>query len=294
MTQPDQLFPDDAANANSFAAFAGRTQADYEADRYGNEQDRWGGGILSPLLMLLLNPQQAIQSLQAALDSVRVNLMNLIAGLDGRMLTVEATTAQLVAGTSTAVNSGGDNFNRPGPAIGSDWTDVEGTLLIKDSGYVQTNDRASGYFNRVSPATDKHGASVRLVNKFPGICRLIICADDAFTNYAAAEVYAGVLGNDYVRIVTGSGPNLVVSHYQANFPGFPFGSLQNGLILQMKYDPVANWYYILANGNVIIDWEDVDNLVTHGPTKRRCGILSCEDGTFAGFGITDFLNFDWT
>lgn len=292
MTQPDGLWPPTSSNFSSFSAFAAKTQADYEAERYGNEQDRWGGNILSPLLMLFLNPQQAIQSLQAALDSMRANLTAFISGLDGRMLTAEAKLEQLIEGTSTAVNSGGDNFNRAD--IGSDWTNVAGTLTIKDSAYVQTNDMAVGYFNKVSPATDKHGASVMLVNKFPGICRLIICADDAFTNYAAAEIYAGVLGNDYVRIVTGSGPNLVVSHYQANFPGFPFGSLQNGLILQMKYDPVINKYFILANGDLIIDWEDVDNLVTHGPTKRRCGILSCEDGTFAGFGITDYLNFDWT
>lgn len=48
MTQPDQLFPDGAVNKSSFAAFAAKTQEEWEDEQRGAEVDRWG--ILSFLV----------------------------------------------------------------------------------------------------------------------------------------------------------------------------------------------------------------------------------------------------
>lgn len=255
------------------------------------------GNDLLSLVLSLLNPMQWLQGLTAVVQSVQTNLSALLAGHDGRLLAVEAALAQLVAGTSTAINSGGDNFNRPGPAIGSDWTSVAGTLLIKDSAYVQTNALAAGYFNTISPATDKHGTSVRLVNKWPGMAKAFICSDTAMSNYAAVEVYADFWGSDYIRLSVGSSPGVTIAQKQANFQG-PWlnGTIQNGAIVQLKYDDAANTFYVLKDGVLLDDliWEDTGNLVTHGATKRRCGIVSCSDSAWSGFGITDYLNFDWT
>ncbi len=41
MTQPDGFFPEDAANYGSFAAYAAKTQQDYEDERYNTEVARW-------------------------------------------------------------------------------------------------------------------------------------------------------------------------------------------------------------------------------------------------------------
>ena len=42
MTQPDEYFPDDAANAGSLSAFASKTQSEWEAEQRGAEVARWG------------------------------------------------------------------------------------------------------------------------------------------------------------------------------------------------------------------------------------------------------------
>lgn len=47
MTQPDELLPEKATNYDSFAAYAAKTAEDYEDERAGAENDRWGGGILN-------------------------------------------------------------------------------------------------------------------------------------------------------------------------------------------------------------------------------------------------------
>lgn len=42
MTQPDEYFPEDAANYGSFSAWSQKTQEDYENERYDKENTRWG------------------------------------------------------------------------------------------------------------------------------------------------------------------------------------------------------------------------------------------------------------
>lgn len=107
MTQPDQLFPDIASNYGSFAAFAAKTQSEYEADIYGKTASPFQGileglfhdlptGMPLPLAILTVLARRLLQlpgkvwdSLEDLLDEVPIlggifeTVDKIIAALDG-------------------------------------------------------------------------------------------------------------------------------------------------------------------------------------------------------------------
>ncbi|MEZ0355500.1 hypothetical protein [Mycobacterium sp. SA01] len=109
MTQPDDLFPSTTANYDSLAAHAARTQADWEAEMYGNENDRWGnvntglrGGLdlnypLPVAIMRYIAQQLGLGGALATLDSVG-------AALNGFWSTLESSANTAGANATTAVN----------------------------------------------------------------------------------------------------------------------------------------------------------------------------------------------
>lgn len=248
-------------------------------------------GDLGALGYLLGFPVQTISALTSAVGQLQQQLQAGFARVDGR---IDAIQNSVVSG---ATNVGFDNFNRTS-GIGSGWTAFPGVSLIQifngpfSGGYVQTNSRSAGYFNAHEPTTDKHGVLIKVVNKNAGTCRALLSCDTAGSNYAAVEVGAGTVGDDYVRIVTGSSPTNVVAHDQRNVV------LNNDYVIDTRYDPASNEYIVMLNNNELFRWEDEDNIVTHGSTKRKCGILSNgNNANFFGFGIgfaiTDFTFYDW-
>lgn len=245
------------------------------------------GNDVTGVISALLNPLQLFNNALHFIEDIASQLGGQSGGLDARLSALEANAL----GAKGLVSA--DNFNRA--TIGSTWTNVVGTLAIRESAYVRTpSGRSAGYYNVDEPDTDKHGAAIKLVKQLAGDCRFFICSDAAMTNYAAVEIHCGIFGDDYLRLVTGSSPTLVVTHKQKNYGG---GKLNSNDVINLKYDDTINTFYVQRNG-VIVDgltWEDTDNIVTHGATQRKVGIVSnsLNQSAFPGFGITDFVYYDW-
>jgi hypothetical protein len=237
------------------------------------------------------NPMQLLQNLFGLVQSVATQLGGAAGGLDSRIAALEAAAL----GASGLVSA--DNFNRA--LIGANWTNVSGALAVQGNDFVRTAGLSAGYYNAGSPTTDKHGATVRLTSKLAGECRVFICSDTTMSNFAAVNIHTDIFGNDYMQLVTGSSPSVVVAHTQVNFSANLFAntSLQEGDVITIRYDDTANTFYVLRNNAIIpqLTWTDTTNIVTHGSTKRRVGIVSnaLDQWQFPGFGITDFVYYDW-
>jgi hypothetical protein len=245
----------------------------------GNDVTAIIRGLVNGPLQLINNTLQFFESLFGLLGGQT-------GGLDARISALEATAL----GASGLVS--GDNFNRA--TIGSGWTNVSGTLTIAGGAYVKSSALAAAYYNVSSPSTDKHGAAIKLVARWAGDCRFFICSDTTMSNYVTVDVHLGILGDDYIRLMTGSSPSLAVTQKQANYAGF---RLLEGDVIALKYDPTTNTYYVTRNSTIInaLTWTDSTNIVTHGSTKRNVGVVtnSLNQSAFPGFGITDFVYYDW-
>lgn len=259
-----------------------------------------------PLSIILgfLNPVNDINNIKNSLLTISGNLQAMIAGLQGQVTVANANIATLATATSSSVaSSGTDNFNRASGDIGTNWTTVTGTGRLQittafSDGFVRTSRFSAGYFNAGNPATDKHGAQVRLTAKSAGGCRVYICADAALSNFAAAEIRADPFGNDYIALVTGSSPNVVITH---QIQPYSFFSLQDNCLIDIRYDPTANTFSIYKDAAAagtppILSWTDNNNIITHGASKRLCPIASNTDNNLflIGPGITDYKYYDWT
>jgi hypothetical protein len=245
------------------------------------------GNDITGVLSALLNPLQLFNNALHFIEDIAAGLGGQSGGLDARLSALEATAL----GAKGLVSA--DNFNRA--TIGPNWTNVVGTLDVRDNEYVRNSGgRAAGYYNADEPDTDKHGAAIKLVKQYAGDCRFFICSDAAMTNYAAVEVHVGIFGDDYLRLLTGSSPSLAVTHKQANYGG---GKLNTNDVIALKYDTTLNTFYVQRNGVTVdkLTWEDTDNIVSHGTGQRKVGIVSnsLNQSAFPGFGITDFVYYDW-
>ncbi|WP_319456856.1 MULTISPECIES: hypothetical protein [unclassified Mycobacterium] len=233
------------------------------------------------IALALLNPMTYLQNIGITLAQLNDQLGSRLAIVEGRVDAVQTQTGQPLQS---------DNFNRE---TITGWTNVLGELAIVDRAFVRTFNVAAGIIGTVAeprgPATDRHMATFRLTNKLAGACRAVICSDAAMTNYAAVEVRSSGYGADYARLVTGYGPNLVVARKQVDYLQW---GLRNEETFSTFYDPPDNAFHVKRNGVLVpgLSWEDEDNIVTHGPTKRKVGVVSNADNLFwaPGFGITDF------
>jgi hypothetical protein len=244
------------------------------------------------ILMAFLNPQNQLNNIRDTILTVSGELQALFAGLQGQVNTHTANIATLAG--ATTLGSGVDNLNRL--SIGANWTNITGHLATQywfNDGFIRTSGFAAGYYNPAHPQTDKHGAQIRLAAKSAGACRLVICSDTAMSNFAAVEVRAGQFGDDYIRLVTGSSPQVVVVQQQKNYDRY---GLQSDARIDLRYDPAANAFLVFKDGIQILDpWVDSTNIVTHGATKRICPVVSNVDNNLFlyGPGITDFTFYDW-
>ncbi len=156
------------------------------------------------------------------------------------------------------------------------WTAITGALAVSTRGpYIQTPALMAAYAGTPStarkPGTDKHGIQIVIDGKMKGSCRAWICGDTSMSNYAAVEVYSGFNG-DTVRLLTGSSPTLVVPRKKVDFVA---SQLQNLNTFDIWYEPSANTFHVLRNGQSIgLDWVDAGNVVTHGSSKRNVGVVS--------------------
>jgi hypothetical protein len=347
VTQPDQLFPDDAANKDSFAAFAGKTQAEYEADQRGAEENRWGLNLLGALFEGLEDAGSFIQSLLTTLAKHLLNLPeqawnsveDVLESLKGVLQPIIDTLMRGFTGDNESGNSLQDlalAMINPmswvnllldiladvlGPwfsrlvGLEKRVNNIELSLAPGDeTGFFDNCSSSAGFVEVVgdwqassgvlsattvsvgnhvkSPATDRHGAGIKVRNKRPGVCGVHICADDAVTNYVRLSLRTGGFGDDYARISVGHDPRNTVAKTQTNL------YVPDGSYWELRYDPDLNSFLVYKNGDEIEDlrWEDVDNEVTHGSGKRRVGPMLNGDNNFLfrGFDITDFNGYDWT
>jgi len=348
VTQPDQLFPDDASNSDSFAAFAGKTQSEYEAEQRGAEENRWGLNILGALfegledagsfVMSLLTtiakklldlPQQAWNSVEDVLESLKGVLQpiidTLMRGFTGRtdqsgysLQELASTMLNPMSWVKLLLDILADLL---GPwfslltGLDKRVNNIELSLAPGDeTGFYDNCSSAAGFdpavgsfqvfFDRIysqgfaignhvkSPATDRHGAGIKVSHKRPGVCGLHICADDDLTNFAAVHIRAGGFGDDHARLVVGHDPINTVAKTQVNT------YIHDGSYWELRYDPDTNTFRVYMNGSEVegLRWEDTENEVTHGVTKRRVGPMVNGDNNFffRGFDITDFNGYDYT
>lgn len=152
------------------------------------------------------------------------------------------------------------------------WTNVSGAMAFSTFGsYLQTSALAAA-IRALAPTTDKHFVAVEIDAKQQGITRATLCGDTTFSNYAGMEVYCGFDG-DSVRLITGSSPSLAVIQKQADFL---VPKLSNKWVFEIRYDPATNTFSAYRNGTPIPDmaWTDTANIVTHGSTKRKVGLVT--------------------
>lgn len=248
------------------------------------------GNDVTAIIQALFNPIKLFNNALALIQSIFGDLGGHAGGLDARISALEAQAL----GAAGLVS--GDNFNRA--TIGSTWTNVVGTLLISSGDYVKTSSRAAAYYNAGGPSTDRHGVAVKLVDRSAGDCQFWMCGDTGMTNFVGVEVHAGIFGDDYIQLFTGSSPTVGVAQAQESFVSNLFGqnSLRSGDVIALNYDEITNTYTVTRNSKVIDDltWTDTTNIVTHGPTKRNTGVVtnSLNQHQFPGFGITDFVYYD--
>lgn len=248
------------------------------------------GNDVTAVIQALFNPLKLFNNALALIQSIFGDLGGHAGGLDARISALEAQAL----GAAGLVS--GDNFNRA--TIGSTWTNVVGTLLISSGDYVKTSSRAAAYYNAGGPSTDRHGVAVKLVDRSAGDCQFWMCGDTGMTNFVGVEVHAGIFGDDYIQLFTGSSPTVGVAQAQESFVSNLFGqnSLRSGDVIALNYDEITNTYTVTRNSKVIEDltWTDTTNIVTHGPTKRNTGVVtnSLNQHQFPGFGITDFVYYD--
>jgi hypothetical protein len=237
------------------------------------------GGMVQQVIDALLGGITGSNSSGNNLASLAVALFT--APLQAGTQILESIFAQL-AGLQSQVTAGSTTLSDDFAVVGvTGWTNITGALAISSSGrYIQTSNLAAAY-RTTGPSTDRHGAQIVTTAKMHGTTRIAISSDTTASNYAALEVVSGFDG-DAARIVTGSSSTLSVIHKQTDFIG-P-ARFADGTAFDFWYDNAANKYYVLRNGQPVMDWVDTGTLVTHGASKRKVMLVSnADDRNEAGF-----------
>jgi len=232
--------------------------------------------FLTPELDLLHNLVDGVGTLYEDLSAS-------IAGLSGRMSTVETTLAggMLVGGFDDC-------------STVTRFTNVLGTMVSNGSSILSTSTAVA--YHTDGPATILHGVIVQLSRKQQGLCRAIICADTGLTNYLALEFFTNGYGDDYARLAVGSGPNTVIELAQSD--GTPVqwsGTINTNWVWEVYYSnaPIANTFYVVRNGTPVteLQYTDATNLVTHtsGTDIHVAWASNCNgNSVFKGCAVAGF------
>lgn len=265
----------------------------------GNPGQNWAQALIA-LLAPIFTPgggstqlETLLSQLLAALQPANNTNNNWLSAVGEAWENTLAQIATLQAQVAAINNHPSTPASQTGIDVAG-WTNVSGTMAFSANGsYLQTAALAAAY-RALEPATDKQFASIEIDAKQQGVTRCVICADTAFTNYAAVEVCCGFDG-DSVRIVTGSSPSLTVIQKEAEFL---VPKLSNKWVFEIRYDSTANAFTVRRNGTLVPElvWTDSTNIVTHGSTKRKVGaVTNALSGTTGqqGPAVSKFTFGDW-
>lgn len=239
------------------------------------------GGSISSIGLALLDPIKDAEKLFTSVDTWAQEFLASLSGHSAQIATLQQSVAALNTATSTTAVSGFDTCDTTSDFVGV--SGVSGTLVASNSS-ISSLTFAAAYHSPGPTSADKQGITLGLTNKKAGTIRAFICSNTTMTNYAAIELLAGGFSNDYVRFVIGSGPNVVIAQAQVT------GRIGGNWVYDLKYDNVANTFYVFQNGTELITLRYVDtgNLVTHGSSQRNVGIATCCTIDASGFSVTDF------
>lgn len=246
------------------------------------------GGPASTISWFLGPEIAALNLFKNGISQVIADIEALWSGHDGR---IEALETAASSGT-TGLNAGTDGCNNT-----TRFTHVSGGSITSD-GFVISSTSTSANYHTDGPATVKHGIKFKVRRKQNGVCVGVICADTGFTNFFGLEVYVGGFGNDYARIVYGVSPTAVIDLVDAD--GEPIqwnGAISENWEFEIYYSdsPTTNTVYVTLNGNQILTYTDVGNLVAHTPgTDIHVGWISNlnNNSVYKGFGLTQFTYAD--
>jgi hypothetical protein len=110
---------------------------------------------------------------------------------------------------------------------------------------------------------------IRVYNIGAGKFTVALCSNDAMTNWCGVQFETGII-NNAVHIVVGSGPT------DYSYVGeWDWELSTNGTVFIITYNSVDDTYRLFRNTSTtpILEWPDVSNVITHGASKRRIGLI---------------------
>jgi hypothetical protein len=292
----DGDLPDKTANYSSLAAFAAKTQEDWDDELRGAEQTRWGDGVLGglfdgleqgkPFVAALIQAlvQDAFEGIADTFENVGDALGAVASNFNGKWRDIinakdaaDYANAQLAVSTRPIV----DLFDGAAGNLSASW-DVDyvqplaGGQVRQDgkgncwwNGFGFAPRTAQCRYNAVATTTDVQIVTVVMplaVQKPPLLgqrshLRLFGRVDSTVDNYVYAEIT-----NDSAEL------GCVVSGSETVWATTTTAT-QDGDVFDFLIGTGANNYYfrLRRNGIVIIDYDDVGNVSRKGASYRSVG-----------------------
>lgn len=288
--------PDRAANYDSLAAFAAKTEEDWDDELRGAEETRWGDGVLGGLFDGLEQGKSFVAALISALitdafegitdplGTVAEALESWGSNINGKWRDIinakdaaDYANAQLAVSTRPIV----DLFDGASGALSGDWTvdylePLAGGQVRQDgngncwwSGFGFAPRTAQCLFDTLVTTTDIQVVTVvmPLAVQDPPLLgqrshlRLIARLDAGFDNYVYAEIT-----NDTVELgcVVGGSETVWATSSTAT---------QDGDVWDFLVGTSANNYYfrLKRNGIVVLDYDDTGTVSQMGASYRSVG-----------------------
>lgn len=288
--------PEQTANYSSLAAYAAKTQEDWDGELRGAEESRWGDGVLGglfegleqgkPFVAALIQAiiQEAFDDFTEVFDNVGDALTAVASRFNGKWRDILAAkdaadyaNAQLAVSTRPIV----DLFDGASGALSGDWDidyvqplaggqirqDGKGNCWWNAFGFAARTGRAR--FNAVDTATDIQIITVvmPLAVQDPALLgqkshlRILARVDATVDNYVYAEIT-----NDSVEL------GCVVSGSETMFATTSTAT-QNGDVWDFLVGTSTDDYYfrLRRNGIVIIDYDDTGTVSQKGAGFRSVG-----------------------
>ncbi|QDH84891.1 minor tail protein [Mycobacterium phage Phreeze] len=137
-------------------------------------------------------------------------------------------------------------------------------------------------------ATVQQYAQAKIVEPWGGRSGIVIMSDEDMTNYVVLEVVAGPF-NDKLRIRTGT----AYDEYSEVLDEWDKPtSWRETDIVGIGYDEETNTFNGYFNGDIVVSWEDEDNVVDKD--NRHSGMIFDMSGGLLsiGTGFADFMGYD--
>jgi hypothetical protein len=242
---------------------------------------------LNEAAQAFMDPWGTLTNLAEQIEDTFNDAWARIAGLEARV-----NALQLSLDPDITETGGYDNCKTD-----ANFTNVVGNLLATGWGALTADQISVGLYES-SPATDRHGAGMKVKVKMPGTTRLHICADSAMTNWVGLQLHSEFLGHDTASVITGTGPTTGVITRTSRVMDIPENSFW-----EIRYEPfddespTSNTFHVYRNGDEVVGlrWRDDGNIVIHGPDHLRVGITlnGSNNLLFRGLTVTDFTYYDW-